>query len=186
MAFNEEWVDKKNKTPTEPGDKLNADDLNLLARGIKEALVKAPNGKIPTKVSDLEDADEYATKDYVNGHIPDYKALKISGDENGGSIYAGNSENPLESVLEISSYALKFEGATLKFNVTNPAIGLKVATPTEENEAVNKRYVDNLVGDITAALEEIRGIEDELIARGFPDVELPGDIVGEVTPPDEQ
>ena len=54
MAFIEEWVDKKNKTPTSPGDKLNADDLNLLARGIKEALEQKPDVDI--------DLSEYVTK----------------------------------------------------------------------------------------------------------------------------
>lgn len=54
MAFKDEWVDKKNKTSTTPGDKLNADDLNLLASGIKEALDRAPDVDI--------DLSEYVTK----------------------------------------------------------------------------------------------------------------------------
>ena len=68
------------------------------------------------------------------------------------------------------------------------SIGQKTKLSEFNNDVgfVNQQYVDNLVGDIASALEEILGIEDELIARGFPDFELPGDIVKGVTPSDEQ
>ena len=64
MAFIEEWVDKKNKTLTEPGDKLKAEDLNLLASGIKEALDRAPDADI-----DLSDYVTKAEFDTVIGDI---------------------------------------------------------------------------------------------------------------------
>ena len=54
MAFKDEWVDKKNKTSTAPGDKLKAEDINLLASGIKEALDRVPDVDI--------DLSDYVTK----------------------------------------------------------------------------------------------------------------------------
>lgn len=163
MAFIEEWVNKKNKTSTTPGDKLNADDLNLLASGVKEALAKTQDIKIPTKVSDLEDADAYATKDYVNERIPDYKALNISGNENGGYIGAMNSDFPYLSFLHLYTYTMKLSGYSLDFDFTKPATGLKVETPSDDDGAVNKGYVDNLVGDVETALDGIIEMQKTLI-----------------------
>lgn len=84
-----------------------------------------------------------------------YGAMLLKGKANGGYIDAMNSDNPTESFLEISTYAMTLEGYSLKFDFTESAKGLKVATPTEENEAVNKGYVDNLVGDVETALETV-------------------------------
>lgn len=131
MAFVDEWVDKKNKTPTESGDKLNANDLNLLARGIFEALAQG------------------------GGSVPQYGALSISGDDKDGYIELVYGENPQDQTLHIRGYNIDIEGTRLTFNTTTEATGLKVSAPTDSAQAANKGYVDDLVGDIDTALFEI-------------------------------
>lgn len=86
---------------------------------------------------------------------PKYGAMHLSGDANGGYINAMNSEYPYKSFLDLSTYAMRLAGYSLEFEFTDPATGLKVATPTEENEAVNKQYVDTFVGDVETALETV-------------------------------
>ena len=86
---------------------------------------------------------------------PNYGVMSLSGNENGGFIGAMNSEYPYLSFLHLSTYAMRLAGYSLEFDFTDPATGLKVATPTEENEAVNKQYVDTLVGDVETALETV-------------------------------
>lgn len=136
MAFVDEWVDKRNKTADEPGDKIKADDVNLLAQGIKEAL---------------------------SSSAPDYGALKIEGDENSGSISAINSDNPWSSVLDLSSYTLRLSGSVLELNISNLVAGLRVARPVNYDDATSKGYVDELVGNVESALDTIIAMQNSLI-----------------------
>lgn len=105
MAFAEEWVDKKNKTPTTAGDKLNADDLNLLARGIFEALAQGGSDEI-TRLSQLINDVGFITKDDVPEKLSEF---------------------------------------------------------TNDTDFVTKQYIDSLVGEIDAALENIIAIQDGYI-----------------------
>ncbi len=131
-------------------DKADKADLEIISEQVGSI-----EESMPTKVSDLENDEKFATEGFVKNHIPDYKAMNLLGDENGGYINAMNSENPYKSFLEISTYAMRLAGYSLEFDFTDPATGLKVATPNDENEAVNKRYVDTIVGDVETALETV-------------------------------
>lgn len=62
--------------------------------------------------------------------------------------------------LILSPYELQFTPTIFGCNIINPVSGFKVATPKEDFGAVNKGYVDNLVGDIDAALEAILAIQN--------------------------
>lgn len=73
---------------------------------------------------------------------PNYGAMYLSGNENGGLIGAMNNEYPWLSFLHLATYAMKLDGYSLEFAFTEPATGLKVATPTEDDSAVNRKYVD--------------------------------------------
>ena len=48
------------------------------------------------------------------------------------------------------------------FNVEGSKIE-NVATPTQINDATNKKYVDSLVGDIETALDEIKALQDSIL-----------------------
>lgn len=167
MSFKDEWVDLVNKTPTAPGSKVRAEDLNLLARGINEALEKMPEGKIPAKVSDLVNDLGFVSGDFV----PKYGALKIEGDVIGGTISAINPDDPTKSYLELRTYLLSIYASVVNIdatlNVTGflNAYGINIDDDSIDSErsAVNKKYVDELVGDIKAALDGIIAIEDNYI-----------------------
>lgn len=57
--------------------------------------------------------------------------------------------------LILSPYDLQLTPTVFSCNITIPVSGFKVATPTEESGAVNKGYVDDLVGDVETALETV-------------------------------
>lgn len=57
--------------------------------------------------------------------------------------------------LILSPYELQFAPAIFGCNITIPVSGFKVDTPKEDSGAVNKGYVDNLVGDVETALETV-------------------------------
>ena len=167
MSFKDEWGDLVNKTPTSPGSKVRAEDLNLLARGIKEALEKIPEVEIPTKVSDLVNDLGFVSGDFV----PEYGALKIEGDENGGTISAINPDDPTESYLALATYLLTIRASAVNIDaslnvsgyLSAYGINIEEGSITSDLSAVNKGYVDNLVGNVKTVLDAIIAQQNSLI-----------------------
>lgn len=167
MAFIDEWVDLVNKTPTATGSKVRVEDINLLARGIKEAIAKTPEGEIPTKVSDLDNDLGFVSGDFV----PNYGAVKIEGDSNGGAISAFNPDDPTESYLALATYFLAISASAVNIDaslnvsgyLSAYGINIEEGSITSDLSAVNKGYVDNLVGDIETVLDAIIAQQNSLI-----------------------
>lgn len=81
---------------------------------------------------------------------PDLGSLLIQETED-GVVLTTKDQKP----LCLSPYYLQLAPHTIDVNTTSLVSGFKVAPPTEESEAVNKGYVDDLVGDVETALETV-------------------------------
>lgn len=90
---------------------------------------------------------------------PNLGLLLIQETENGDVILTTKDNKP----LILSPYELNISPYYLSFKNSNPLQGFKVVAPTERDDAVNKRYVDELVGDVEEALDNILALENALI-----------------------
>jgi hypothetical protein len=101
----------------------------------------------------------------------DLKNLLIQGDENGGSISAFNPEDPTKSYLELRTYLLSIYASVVNIDATLNVTGFLNAyginmdddSIDSEQSAVNKKYVDELVGNIETVLDAIIAQQNSLI-----------------------
>lgn len=136
--FNFKWRERTEK------DYVLPEDANLLAEGIKETQKAFENYTTPpTKMSELEQ---------------DLPQLLI------GETYisSGNiSNNSYGGTMRYGGFHTKLEGSTVTIKGTSSTTIKNVVTPTADTDAANKKYVDDITGDISTALDSILAMQSQ-------------------------
>ena len=117
------------------------------------------NGTTPTKISELENDAKYLVSEEEFGFI---------GFGNKGEVAYIEAKNKVYMLTKSASFRTeektKFKalGDAVAADFSNQRIA-SLADPVDITDAVNKRYVDNALGDIETALDGIIAIQAELI-----------------------
>lgn len=140
--FNFKWRERTEK------DYVLPEDANLLAEGIKETQKAFENyATPPTKMSELE--QDLTSLKFKNG-IMTYSDTGIK--PSGMSTFGINAFN-----LSISGHEISISG-----NVDSDKVHISnLVTPKTDTDAANKKYVDDITGDISTALDTIIAMQSQ-------------------------
>lgn len=150
--------------PTENGDAVNK-------KYVDDAISKVD---VPEKLSELENDCGFITADNIpNVEVPT-KMSELEQDLNKlniGMVRISQDKNGVATMGYIGSGYLNIEGYGLNIN---PAYGVdisssgsgdvkihKLVTPKSDTDAANKKYVDDITGDISTALTNILAIQSQ-------------------------
>ena len=118
------------------------------------------NGTTPTKVSELENDAGYVVSEsehtYI-GYVSEINQMLVANDNGLTGVYGKDV-----SVLAKNITSIRSETGAIAVDVSNQRIA-SLADPVDITDAVNKRYVDNVLGDIETALDAIITKQTELI-----------------------
>ena len=172
MVF--KWTDRVDGV-----DPASANDINTVAHAVEalneeiKSLTSGGGGggggsgtdiKVPTKTSELENDSGFITGNDVPKKLSELEADSIS-------------RSDLES-FSFSAYIANFVGHEVKFSVDNLTfrnvgygIGVSfdgqplhdVGAPEADTDGANKKYVDDLIGGVSTALDNIIALQNAKI-----------------------
>ena len=123
---------------TDPNDAVNLKQLNAT-----KVAVEAGN-KVQVETKTNEDGSKTYTVNALTSQVKGGNNVSIeeTKDEKGASIYTAKVEGDLKNITSFSNGDTKISLGDNIINANGAKIG-NIATPTEDNDATNKNYVDN-------------------------------------------
>ena len=129
--------------PAEPTPTMLQDHENRITALETSGGGGGGGGSAPTKMSELE--QDLSSMTIGNTYI---SSRNISNNDEGGTMRYGG-------------YLTKLEGHTVTINGTSSTTIKNVVTPTADTDAANKKYVDDITGDICTALDTILAMQSQ-------------------------